>query len=198
MADLEVAPAAEAAGGEANVSLGVLFQQGGATIATQRCVLARRMRRRRARGSRAKACAPIGRLSDAFRQCSTDDLFRSLEGRALTTNEQDIIAQRVALQRKMADEYDRREKTRKVRSDSKRFRRPPHPAAGAARPGAPAAHGCGHATAAEACFAPRRATQLREIKTVCPDVTDEEALAALEDKGGKCVAAAASARLCHL
>jgi hypothetical protein len=36
--------------------------------------------------------------------------------------------------------------------------------------------------------------QLREIKTVCPDVSDEEALAALEDKGGKCVPATAPAR----
>ena len=51
MADLEAAPAAEAAGGTANVSLGELFQQGGANIATQRCVLARCMRRARAGGS---------------------------------------------------------------------------------------------------------------------------------------------------
>ncbi len=42
-------------------------------------------------------------------------MFRDLEGRSLTVDEESIIAQRVALQRKMADEFDRREKARKVR-----------------------------------------------------------------------------------
>jgi hypothetical protein len=83
-------------------------------------------------------------------ECSTDDLFRSLEGRALTSNEQEIIAQRVALQRRMNELYEQREKTRKVRSDSKHFRRPTHAAVAAARPGAPAAHAHVHHAAADA------------------------------------------------
>lgn len=36
--------------------------------------------------------------------------------------------------------------------------------------------------------------QLREIKSVHPDVSDQEVLAALEDKQGKCVLAPALAR----
>jgi hypothetical protein len=100
----------------------------------------------------------------------------------------------VALQRKMADEYDRREKTRKVRSDftlagsRRRARRP------ARAPARPAARGHEACAASDPVFPPLFGPQLREIKTVCPDVTDEEALAALEDKGGKCVPGAAPAR----
>ncbi len=43
-------------------------------------------------------------------------MFRDLEGRALTTEEEAIIAQRVALQRNMAEEFERRERARKVRA----------------------------------------------------------------------------------
>jgi len=38
--------------------------------------------------------------------------------------------------------------------------------------------------------------QLADIRAVHPDVTDEEALAALEDKGGKCVAPQLSFTVC--
>ena len=43
-----------------------------------------------------------------------DNLFKDLDSRALTSAEQDIIAQRVALQRRMLEEYEKREKARKV------------------------------------------------------------------------------------
>ena len=43
-----------------------------------------------------------------------DNLFRDLDSRALTAAEEDIIAQRVALQRRMLEEYERRERARKV------------------------------------------------------------------------------------
>ena len=59
----------------------------------------------------------------------TDDLFRSLEGRALTAEEDAIITARVALQRKMAGEFERRERIRKARLlrllPGGRMRRPP-------------------------------------------------------------------------
>ena len=42
-------------------------------------------------------------------------MFRDLEGRALTAGEETIIAQRVALQRSMAEEFEKRERARKVR-----------------------------------------------------------------------------------
>ncbi|KAG2440637.1 hypothetical protein HYH02_010216 [Chlamydomonas schloesseri] len=45
----------------------------------------------------------------------TDNLFRQLDERQLTEDEQSIIQQRVELQRKMFQEYERREKQRKVR-----------------------------------------------------------------------------------
>ncbi|KAL4855620.1 putative lysine-specific demethylase JMJ16 [Chlorella vulgaris] len=44
----------------------------------------------------------------------TDNLFQSLEERTLTEDEQRIIEQRVALQRRMYGEYERRERQRKV------------------------------------------------------------------------------------
>ena len=43
-----------------------------------------------------------------------DNLFRDLDSRALTAAEEDIIAKRVALQRRMLEEYEKRERTRKV------------------------------------------------------------------------------------
>ena len=43
-----------------------------------------------------------------------DNLFRDLDSRALTAAEEDIIAQRVALQRRMLEEYEKRERARKV------------------------------------------------------------------------------------
>ena len=43
-----------------------------------------------------------------------DNLFRDLDSRALTADEEDIIAKRVALQRRMLEEYERRERARKV------------------------------------------------------------------------------------
>ena len=43
-----------------------------------------------------------------------DNLFKDLDSRALTSAEEDIIAQRVALQRRMLEEYEKREKARKV------------------------------------------------------------------------------------
>lgn len=45
----------------------------------------------------------------------TEDLFRDLEGRALTAEEEGIIAQRVALQRSMNEQFERRELARKAR-----------------------------------------------------------------------------------
>ncbi|KAL4451372.1 hypothetical protein ABPG77_009444 [Micractinium sp. CCAP 211/92] len=44
----------------------------------------------------------------------TENLFQSLEERTLTEEEQRIIQQRVALQRRMFEEYERRERKRKV------------------------------------------------------------------------------------
>lgn len=43
-----------------------------------------------------------------------DNLFKDLDSRALTAAEEDIIAQRVALQRRMLEEYEKRERARKV------------------------------------------------------------------------------------
>jgi hypothetical protein len=45
-----------------------------------------------------------------------DNLFKDLDERALTADEEDIIAKRVALQRKMLEEYEKRDRKRKVRS----------------------------------------------------------------------------------
>lgn len=44
----------------------------------------------------------------------TDNLFKQLDERALTKDEERIIEQRVAMQRKLLQEYERREKIRKV------------------------------------------------------------------------------------
>ena len=43
-----------------------------------------------------------------------DNIFKDLDNRALTTAEQCIIEQRVALQRRMLEEYEKREKARKA------------------------------------------------------------------------------------
>ncbi|KAL6784666.1 hypothetical protein ACKKBF_B02710 [Auxenochlorella protothecoides x Auxenochlorella symbiontica] len=43
-----------------------------------------------------------------------DNLFQDLETRTLTTREQDIISQRVALQRRLFEEYEKREMVRKI------------------------------------------------------------------------------------
>lgn len=51
-----------------------------------------------------------------------DNVFKELEGRELTAEEQKIIGERVALQRNMANEFDKRERARKARS-----RLPPSP-----------------------------------------------------------------------
>lgn len=45
-----------------------------------------------------------------------DNVFKELEGRELTAEEQKIISERVALQRSMASEFDKRERARKARS----------------------------------------------------------------------------------
>ncbi|PRW21070.1 Transforming growth factor beta regulator 1 [Chlorella sorokiniana] len=52
--------------------------------------------------------------TEAIQTKRTDNLFQSLEERTLTEDEQRIIEQRVALQRKMFEEYERRERKRKV------------------------------------------------------------------------------------
>ena len=44
-----------------------------------------------------------------------DNLFRDLDSRPLTADEEDIIAQRLALQRRMLAEYEAREGARKAR-----------------------------------------------------------------------------------
>ncbi|BDA48275.1 probable lysine-specific demethylase JMJ16 at C-terminar half [Coccomyxa sp. Obi] len=44
----------------------------------------------------------------------TEDLFKQLESRELTREELDIIQSRVALQRKMLEEYEKRERNRKI------------------------------------------------------------------------------------
>jgi hypothetical protein len=49
----------------------------------------------------------------------TDNLFKELEARELSGAEQDIIAQRVAFQRRMLEEYEKRERQRKVARDTK-------------------------------------------------------------------------------
>ncbi|KAK9807622.1 hypothetical protein WJX72_004551 [[Myrmecia] bisecta] len=72
--------------------------------------------------------------TDAIATCRSADLFKQLESRSLTKEEQNIVTQRVALQRKMFQEYEKRERKRKV----------------------------------------------AEILSFCQDVTEEEALKALE------------------
>ncbi|BDA47156.1 probable transforming growth factor beta regulator 1 at C-terminar half [Coccomyxa sp. Obi] len=47
------------------------------------------------------------------RKC--DNLFKDLDSRNLTDAEENIIAQRVALQQRMLEEYEKREKSRKIR-----------------------------------------------------------------------------------
>ena len=44
----------------------------------------------------------------------SSNLFKDLEERALTPAEEGIIAQRVALQRRMLQEYEKKEQLRKV------------------------------------------------------------------------------------
>lgn len=44
-----------------------------------------------------------------------DNLFQQLESRTLTAEEEAVIQQRVAFQRKMFEEYEKREQKRKVR-----------------------------------------------------------------------------------
>jgi hypothetical protein len=70
--------------------------------------------------------------ADASLRRRNEDLFRDLEGRALTAEEEQIIAQRVALQRSMADLFETRERARKARPVS-RGRPPSCCACGAAR-----------------------------------------------------------------
>ena len=138
-------------------------------------------------------------------------MFRELEGRALTAQEQSIIAQRVALQQAMSQENERRQLARKA---SGRRPQPGTPrglqlsGGGFERQstGAAASRRLARCPAAAACIRPSTDTrfrlcclaaapstrcfpssQLAEIKSVCPDATDDEALAALEDKQGKCV-----------
>ncbi len=45
----------------------------------------------------------------------SDDLFMELDRRSLTSEEEGIIAARLALQRRMLAEYERRERMRKAR-----------------------------------------------------------------------------------
>jgi len=141
-----------------------------------------------------------------------EDLFRELDGRGLTETELGIIAQRVALQRSMAEVFERRERARKARAARREpatFRGggschgpEPAPSRGklpccAATPGDSSPHrprrprNLTHAPGR--LNPPLSCSQLREIKTVCPDATDDEALAALMDKEGKCVARARGA-----
>ncbi|KAK9905576.1 hypothetical protein WJX75_002376 [Coccomyxa subellipsoidea] len=57
-------------------------------------------------------------FSDGLSKIQTkrcDNLFKDLDSRDLTEAEESIIAQRVALQQKMLEEYEKREKARKVR-----------------------------------------------------------------------------------
>ncbi|KAK9839324.1 hypothetical protein WJX81_008143 [Elliptochloris bilobata] len=72
--------------------------------------------------------------ADAIGTHKTEDLFKQLETRSLTKTEEEIIQQRVAHQRKMFEEYEKRERRRKVEA----------------------------------------------VQSVCPDVTDAEAVKALE------------------
>ncbi|KDD74124.1 hypothetical protein H632_c1550p0, partial [Helicosporidium sp. ATCC 50920] len=50
----------------------------------------------------------MGKLREA-----TENIFQALEKRSLTDREQDIIQQRIALQRRMFEEYEKRERQRK-------------------------------------------------------------------------------------
>ncbi|CAD7703988.1 unnamed protein product [Ostreobium quekettii] len=87
-----------------------------------------------------------GKLAEMFetgnaeietRRC--DDWFKQLDARNLTDQEQEIIDKRVALQRKMLAEYEKRERARKV----------------------------------------------HELRQVCPEISDDEAEAALRKCGGR-------------
>ncbi|KAG2488719.1 hypothetical protein HYH03_012719 [Edaphochlamys debaryana] len=72
-------------------------------------------------GESAAAGAPVNLVElfqngeNAIERRRTDNLFKQLDERQLTEDEQNIIQQRVDLQRKMFVEYERREKERKVR-----------------------------------------------------------------------------------
>lgn len=61
--------------------------------------------------------ASAGRIGyTPHRRCRCDNLFKDLDSRDLTEAEESIIAQRVALQQKMLEEYEKREKARKAGS----------------------------------------------------------------------------------
>lgn len=83
----------------------------------------------------------------AYHRC--DNLFQQLESRTLTAEEEAVIQQRVAFQRKMFEEYEKREQKRKVCRWALRSRQ--------------------HAS-----------TQVEELQGMMPELTNEEAAAALE------------------
>lgn len=87
--------------------LASLFAKGVAQIETHRwvCPLSTTGYRGLARFSRS-----------SLEACRSDNLFEDLEKRSLTSNEERIIAERVALQRSLLKQFEERDKKRKVRT----------------------------------------------------------------------------------
>ena len=65
-------------------------------------------------GSRMYLLPKLLPITKLYATCRCDNIFKDLDNRALTTAEKCIIQQRVALQRRMLEEYEKREKARKA------------------------------------------------------------------------------------
>ena len=128
--------------------------------------------------TRLSCTCKFGALSPRRGVPSSANVFRDLDDRSLTKEEEDIIAARVAAQRKMAEEYDKRERARKARQRgpavisnfwSLRKRR----------------WGSHLLTRLS-----QRCTQIAEIREMHADVTEEVAVLALADNNNRCARAA--------
>ena len=103
-----------------------------------------------------------------------DNLFKDLDSRALTSAEEDIIAQRVALQRRMLEEYEKREKARKVLLSCSTVKC-------ISLPISTLLHPPWHLTSISgSCMRQVIFKQVKELRAICPDLTEEEALCALK------------------
>ena len=103
-----------------------------------------------------------------------DNLFKDLDSRALTSAEEDIIAQRVALQRRMLEEYEKREKARKVLLSCSTVKC-------TSLPIRTLLHTLWHLPSISGCCLRQVVfKQVKELRAICPDLTEEEALYALK------------------
>ena len=103
-----------------------------------------------------------------------DNLFKDLDSRALTSAEESIIAQRVALQRRMLEEYEKREKARKVLLSCSTVKC-------TSLPISKTLHTPWHLPSISECYLRQVIIkQVKELRAICPDLTEEEALCALK------------------